>query len=70
VQPGQHHTFWNPTDEAASYLTPIVPGGFAEYLRELAAGLERTSSDEDETSLRKRLGEKYDVTVVGPPPYR
>jgi quercetin dioxygenase-like cupin family protein len=70
VQPGQHHTFWNPTDEEASYLTPIVPGGFAEYLRELAAGLERTSSDEDETSLRKRLGEKYDVTVVGPPPYR
>ena len=70
VQPGQRHTFWNPTDEGASYLTPVVPGGFAEYLRELARGLERNPSDEEAASLRERLGKKYDVTVVGPPPHR
>jgi hypothetical protein len=28
VPPGQQHTFWNPTDEPAAYLTPIAPAGF------------------------------------------
>jgi mannose-6-phosphate isomerase-like protein (cupin superfamily) len=40
VAPGQRHTFWNPTDEPAAYLTPLAPAGFEEYLRELALGLD------------------------------
>ena len=42
---GQRHTFWNPTDEPAACLTPIAPAGFEEYLRELALGLERATSE-------------------------
>jgi mannose-6-phosphate isomerase-like protein (cupin superfamily) len=47
VPPGQRHTFWNPTDEPAAYLTPIAPAGFEDYLRELALGLERATSEEE-----------------------
>jgi oxalate decarboxylase/phosphoglucose isomerase-like protein (cupin superfamily) len=66
VRPGQRHTFWNPGVEPAAYLTLISPSGFEIYLRELARGLEQVRSEEEAAALRKRLGDGYDVTVVGP----
>ena len=68
VRPGQPHSFWNPGDEPAAYLTPITPGGFEDYLRELAIGLQRARSEDEAAALRERLGERHDITVVGPPP--
>ena len=67
VRPGERHTFWNPGDESADYLTLISPPGFEEYLRPLADGLEDVRSAEEAAELRKRLGGSYDVTVLGPP---
>jgi mannose-6-phosphate isomerase-like protein (cupin superfamily) len=68
VPPGHPHTFWNPGDEPAAYLTPIAPGGFEGYLRELALGLAAAPSEPEAAALRARLAERYDITVVGPPP--
>jgi mannose-6-phosphate isomerase-like protein (cupin superfamily) len=70
VRPGHQHTFWNPADQPAAYLTPIAPGGFENYLRELARGLQLAASDEEAAALRKRLADSHDITVVGPPPPR
>jgi mannose-6-phosphate isomerase-like protein (cupin superfamily) len=67
---GQAHTFWNPSDEPAAYLMWIAPAGVDRYLRELAVGLQQAPSEQDAAALRARLGEAYDVTVVGPPPPR
>ncbi|MBA3629758.1 MAG: cupin domain-containing protein [Actinobacteria bacterium] len=67
VRAGQRHTFWNPGQEPADYLTLISPPGFEVYLRELARGLQQAPSEEDAVALRKRLGESYDVTVLGQP---
>jgi mannose-6-phosphate isomerase-like protein (cupin superfamily) len=68
VRPGQPHSFWNPADEPAAYLTPIAPGGFEDYLRELAAGLRRARSADEAAALRARLAARHDIVVVGPPP--
>lgn len=69
VSPGQRHSFWNPSDEPAEYLTPIAPPGFEDYLRELALGLQHAKSTDESAALRQRLSERYDITVVGPPPH-
>jgi quercetin dioxygenase-like cupin family protein len=68
VPPGRSHTFWNPGDAPAAYLTVISPRGFERYLAELADGLRQTASDEEAAALRARLGKAYDISVVGPPP--
>jgi mannose-6-phosphate isomerase-like protein (cupin superfamily) len=70
VPPGRRHTFWNPSDQPATYLTVISPSGFERYLVELASGLRQVANDEEAASLRKRLNGAYDITVVGPPPPR
>ena len=70
VPPGRRHTFWNPNEAPATYLTVISPAGFERYLLELAAGLQRVATDDDAAALRKRLGTQYDISVVGPPPDR
>jgi hypothetical protein len=70
VPQGRRHTFRNPTDRPATYLTVISPSGFERYLVELATGLRRVTTDEEAADLRRRLGEQYDITVVGPPPPR
>ena len=70
VRPGQRHSFWNPGDGPAAYLTPIAPGGFEDYLRELAIGIRRARSEDEAATVRERLGQRYDITVVGPPPVR
>jgi mannose-6-phosphate isomerase-like protein (cupin superfamily) len=67
VRPGQRDTFWNPGDQPADYLTLISPPGFEDYIRDLAHGLEQAQSEDEAAALRKRLGESYDVTVLGPP---
>jgi hypothetical protein len=70
LRPGQPHTFWNPSDEPATYLTPIAPAGFEAYMRELASGLRDARSDEEAAALRERLSKRHDIEVVGPPPPR
>jgi hypothetical protein len=70
IRPGQRHSFWNPGDQPAAYLAPISPGGVAEYLRELAVGLQSARSEAETVARRQRLAERYAVTVVGPPPQR
>ncbi len=65
--PGQRHTFWNPADEPAEYLTLISPPGFEQCLLQPALGLESVRSDEEAATLRARLGDSFDVTVLGPP---
>ena len=37
VPPGCAHTFWNPADQPATYLTVISPRGFERYLAMLHA---------------------------------
>ena len=68
VPPGRPHTFWNPGDAPAAYLTMISPAGFERYLAELADGLRQAASDEEAAAVRERLSAAYDITVVGPPP--
>jgi mannose-6-phosphate isomerase-like protein (cupin superfamily) len=68
VPAGRSHTFWNPADAPAAYLTVISPKGFERYLVELANGLRQTASNEEAAALRERLGRAYDITIVGPPP--
>lgn len=68
VEAGQRHTFWNPAQQPGVYLTIMSPGGFEQYLAELADGLRDAQTEDEVTALRKRLGEGYDITVVGPPP--
>jgi mannose-6-phosphate isomerase-like protein (cupin superfamily) len=68
VTPGRRHSFWNPGDRPATYITVMAPGGFEQYLVELAAGLREAADGEQAAGLRERLGAAYDITVVGPPP--
>ena len=68
VPPGRRHTFWNPADQPATYLTVISPSGFERYLAELASGLRHVATDDEAAALRKRLSAAHDITVVGPPP--
>jgi hypothetical protein len=70
VRAGAPHTFWNPGDRPATYLTMMSPPGFERYLVELASGLRRAATGRDAAALRERLSEAYDITVVGPPPPR
>ena len=68
VPPGRRHSFWNPGERPATYITVMAPGGFERYLVELAAGLREAADGRQAAELRERLGEAYDITVVGPPP--
>jgi hypothetical protein len=65
---GTEHAFWNLGPTPARMLVMMSPPDFWLYLKELAEGLAAAGDDaESATSLRKRLSEKYDVEVVGPP---
>ncbi len=65
---GTKHAFWNKGPTTARLLLTMSPPEFWRYLEELAEGLAETGEDEEAaTRLRKRLSEKYDVEVVGPP---
>jgi quercetin dioxygenase-like cupin family protein len=65
---GTVHAFWNQGSTPARMLLTMSPPEFWRYLKELAEGLAAVGDDEEAAlSLRKRLSEKYDVEVVGPP---
>ena len=65
---GTKHAFWNKGPTAARLLLTMSPPEFWWYLKELAEGLAEAGDDaEAAMRLRKRLSEKYDVEVVGPP---
>ena len=68
VPPGRPHSFWNPGERPATYITVMAPGGFERYLVEVAAGLRDVADEEQATKLRERLATAYDITVTGPPP--
>jgi quercetin dioxygenase-like cupin family protein len=68
VPKGTEHAFWNQGATPARMLLTMSPPGFWRYLKELAEGLAAAGDHaEAALSLRKRLSEKYDVEVVGPP---
>jgi mannose-6-phosphate isomerase-like protein (cupin superfamily) len=68
VPKGLEHAFWNQGPTPARMLIMISPPGFERYFEELAEGLASAGEDEEATmSVRKKLSEKYDIEVVGPP---
>ena len=68
VPRGLEHAFWNGGTTEARLLSTVSPPGFESYFEELAEGLAAAGDDgQAATNLRKRLSEKYDIEVVGPP---
>jgi mannose-6-phosphate isomerase-like protein (cupin superfamily) len=67
VPKGHEHSFWNAGARPAKLLCIISPRGLEEYFRALAAGLGKIDTQETSIELRKKLGQKYDIVVVGPP---
>jgi mannose-6-phosphate isomerase-like protein (cupin superfamily) len=68
VPKGHTHSFWNAGVRPTRFLCIISPPGFEQYFRELAAKMVALKTQEDSIELRKKLSDKYDVEVVGPPP--
>ena len=66
VRPGLPHTFWNAGDVPARCLIILTPPDFAQYFRELSAGLAAAMTDEDAIEVRRRLSARFDIEVVGP----
>src|ERR1700687_5066126 len=64
---GHTHSFWNAGGRPAECLGIISPPGREKYFRELAERMGDIDSQEGWIELRKKLGEKYDIEVVGPP---
>jgi quercetin dioxygenase-like cupin family protein len=65
---GTEHAFWNQGPTAARMLVTMSPPDFWRCLKELGEGLAAAGDDaEAAMNLRKRLSEKYDIEVVGPP---
>jgi mannose-6-phosphate isomerase-like protein (cupin superfamily) len=67
VPKGHAHSFWNAGARPGRCLIIISPPGLQEYFRALAAELGDIDTQEASISLRKKLGEKYDLEIVGPP---
>jgi mannose-6-phosphate isomerase-like protein (cupin superfamily) len=67
VPKGHAHSFWNAGARAGRLLLIVSPPGLEQYFRDLAAGLSGIETQEGSIALRKKLGEKYDNEVVGPP---
>jgi mannose-6-phosphate isomerase-like protein (cupin superfamily) len=71
VPMGHEHSFWNAGARPGRLLLIVNPPGLQPYFRALAAGVSAISKQDDSIELRKKLGEKYDMEVVGPlPPFR
>jgi quercetin dioxygenase-like cupin family protein len=65
---GTVHGFWNQGPTPARMLVMMSPPEFWRYGKELAEGLAEAGEDAEAAArVRKRLSEKYDVEVVGPP---
>jgi mannose-6-phosphate isomerase-like protein (cupin superfamily) len=67
VPRGHAHSFWNAGARSAKLLHIVSPPGLEQYFRDLAAGLRDIDTQEGSIALRKKLGEKHDIEVVGPP---
>lgn len=67
VPKGHAHSFWNAGARPAKLLHIVSPPGLEQYFRDLAAGLRDIDTQEGSIALRKKLGEKHDIEVVGPP---
>ena len=67
VPKGRPHTFWNTSGETSRCLILLSPPGFEAYFRELATGFAALESEKEATELRRKLGARYDIEVVGPP---
>jgi mannose-6-phosphate isomerase-like protein (cupin superfamily) len=67
VAKGHAHSFWNAGARPGRLLHIVSPRGLEQYFRELAAGLRDIETQEGSIALRKKLGEKHDIEVVGPP---
>ena len=57
VQPGTVHTFSNPSDAPVRFLNFNTPGGFENYMRELAAASKEGLPSQEEIG---RIASKYD----------
>jgi mannose-6-phosphate isomerase-like protein (cupin superfamily) len=68
VPQGHSHSFWNAGARPGRCLCIISPPGLEQYFRALAAELGDIDTQESSIELRKKLGEKYDMEVVGPIP--
>ena len=67
VPKGHAHSFWNAGARPGRLLLIVSPPGLEQYFRDLAAGLGDIATQEASIALRKKLGEKHDIEVVGPP---
>ena len=67
VPKGHAHSFWNAGTRPAKLLHIVTPPGLDQYFRDLAAALGDIKTQEGSIALRKKLGEKHDIEVVGPP---
>jgi len=65
VPKGHAHSFWNVGARPARLLLIVSPPGLDQYFRDLAAGLGDIKTQESSIALRKKLGEKHDIEVVG-----
>ena len=61
VPPGNVHTFSNPFDEPARFLSLVAPAGLEQYFKELAKAL---ASEDFTPGLLARLSAKYDTEFV------
>ncbi len=63
VPPGVVHTFWNPGDEPVRFLNINTPGGWEDYLRDLAAAMPAQGPPDPESMAE--LAKQYDFEPVG-----
>jgi mannose-6-phosphate isomerase-like protein (cupin superfamily) len=67
VPKGHAHSFWNAGARPGKLLLIVSPPGLEQYFRDLAAGLGDIATQEGSIALRRQLGGKHDIEVVGPP---
>jgi mannose-6-phosphate isomerase-like protein (cupin superfamily) len=67
VPKGHAHSFWNAGARPGKLLLIVSPPGLEQYFRDLAAGLGDIATQAASIALRKKLGAKHDIEVVGPP---
>ena len=65
VPKGHAHSFWNAGARPGKLLHIVFPPGLEHYFRDLAAGLGDIKTQDASIALRKQLGKKYDIEIVG-----
>ncbi len=65
VPKGHAHSFWNAGARPAKLLLIVSPPGLDQYFRDLAAGLGDIKTQKASIAMRKKLGTKHDIEVVG-----